>query len=160
MVDPQSFMPRRIETSNVGGHEGELNSPPKLPLDSMGVPMFGGAQSDELGSDMKSFMTPNASVFTPQSTKKGTGNEDTFGLRIFGRAQTKKMGQGLSTIKTAEAKAKEALEEAKKQQEEEEKKRLEDEEAAYNEIESDHHGRIFIDYREPKPSHFPVSNRQ
>ena len=62
-------------------------------------------------------------------------------------------------MKTAEAKAKEAVDEALKKKEEEEKKRLEEEEAAYNEIESDHHGRIFIDYREPKPSHFPVSNR-
>ena len=67
-------------------------SPPKLPLNSVGVPNFGGRNQDEREqSEMSpSFATPNASVFTPQSTKKGTGNEDTFGLRIFGRAQTKK----------------------------------------------------------------------
>ena len=71
------------------------------------------------------------------------------------------MGVGLSNIKEAEAKAKKDQEEAKLKKEEEEKKKLEEEQlAAYNEIESDHHGRIFIDYREPKPNVFPVSNRR
>ena len=80
-----------------------------------------------------SFQTPNASVFTPQSTKKGTGNEDTFGLRIFGRAQTKKkQSMGLQAMKTAEVKAKAEIEEAKRKKEEEEKKKAEEEEAEYD----------------------------
>ena len=80
-----------------------------------------------------SFQTPNASVFTPQSTKKGTGNEDTFGLRIFGRAATKKkQAQGLQAMKAAEAKAKQEIEEAKRKKEEEEKKKEEEEEDGYD----------------------------
>ena len=63
-------------------------------------------------------------------------------------------------MKAAETKAKQEAEEAKLRKEEEERKIAEEEEQAYNEIESDHHGRIFIDYRQPKPSVFPVSNCQ
>ena len=67
MVDPQSFMPRRMETSGGGGNdEDRSSSPPKLPLKGIGVPNFGGGAKDEFGSEMSpSFMTPNASVFTP-----------------------------------------------------------------------------------------------
>jgi len=84
--------------------------------------------------------------------------EDTFGLRIFGRQQTKKMTAKLQNIKDLEAKKK--LEE---ETEEERKKRVEekkqaDEDAAYAEVESDHHGRIHIDYRQPRPNLFPVSS--
>lgn len=55
--------------------------------------------------------------------------------------------------------AKRAKEEKEKEEEkkaDEDRKRAE-EDAAYAEIESDHHGRIHIDYRQPRPSHFPVS---
>ena len=105
MVDPKAFAPRVVpQTSgnqNSSGEEGI--SPPKLPLNAMGVPNFGGGKPDEQSEMSPSFQTPNASVFTPQSTKKGgTGNEDTFGLRIFGRAQTKKKIGGMTPIKTQE----------------------------------------------------------
>ena len=89
MVDPKAFMPRVVPQTSGGanGEDGQI-SPPKLPLNAMGVPNFGGSggKQDEQSEMSPSFQTPNASVFTPQSTKKGTGNEDTFGLRIFGRA--------------------------------------------------------------------------
>ena len=49
-------------------------------------------------------------------------------------------------------------EERKKKREEEEKKKKEEEEEVDMEgYESDHHGRIFIDYTAPQPSVFPVS---
>ena len=54
-------------------------------------------------------------------------------------------------MKAAEAKAKKEIEEAKRKKEEEED--------GYDSQESDHHGRIFIDYRLPKPNVFPVSWR-
>lgn len=82
-----------------------------------------------------------------------TGNDETFGRRVFGRAQQQKQ----SKMKAAEEKARQEKEEAKLKREEEERKRAEEEEKAYNELESDHHGRIYIDYRQPKPSVFPVS---
>lgn len=48
-------------------------------------------------------------------------------------------------------------EELKRKKEEEEKKKQAAEEAAYADVESDHHGRIYIDYRLPRPNVFPVS---
>ena len=48
-------------------------------------------------------------------------------------------------------------EELKRKKEEEEKKKQAAQEAAYADVESDHHGRIYIDYRLPRPNVFPVS---
>ena len=86
MVDPASF------------------KPPKLPLD--GAQQYTGMNEQVDGEQSPSFVTPNASVFSPHSTKKNTMQEDTFGLRIFGRQQTKKMTAKLQNIKDLEAKKK------------------------------------------------------
>ena len=81
-------------------------------------------------------------------------------MRVFGRPQNKKMDKQLARMKTLELKAKKAEEIERKIKEEEEKKRQEaEDEAAYADIESDHHGRIFVDYRLPRPNIFPVSEK-
>lgn len=80
-------------------------------------------------------------------------------MRIFGQTTSKKnqLSPRARAMHENEARKK-AEEEFKKRQEEEEKKRLEEEELArYADIESDHHGRLFIDYRQPRPTIFPVS---
>ena len=54
-----------------------------------------------------------------------------------------------------DAQYKKKQEELELKKKKEEEKKVEVEEAAYAEIESDHHGRIFIDYRQPRPNVFP-----
>ena len=92
-------------------------------------------------------------LVTKRTEAKG---DDGFETKIFGkRAMTlKKRSKTLEKQKEDAKKKKEELE--KKRKEEEEKKKKEQEDGG-NEAdeESDHHGRIFIDYRQPKPSAFP-----
>ena len=69
-------------------------------------------------------------------------------MRIFGRQRTKKMMKQLAHEK--DLIKKQMNEERKKKKEEEEKKKKEEEEEVDMEgYESDHHGRIFIDYTAP-----------
>ena len=115
----------------------------------------GQGSSGQTGSDADSFASPKASDMT--LVTKGTQKQDeSFETRIFGkRAMTlKKRTKSLEAKKEQARKKKEELE--KKKKEEEEKKRKEEEDKANEaDVESDHHGRIYIDYREPRPSAFP-----
>jgi hypothetical protein len=61
-------------------------------------------------------------------------------------------------MKSMEAKAKLKNDEELKRKKDEEEKKKKEEEAAYADYESDHHGRIYIDYRLPRPNVFPVSH--
>ena len=109
---------------------------------------------DKSSEGSPSFRTPNASVSTPQTHKTGGVTPNTMGLRIFGRQRTKKMMKQLAHEK--EMLKKQQNEEKKKKEQEEEKKKEEDE-AEQEGYESDHHGRIHINYTAPPPSIFPVS---
>ena len=83
------------------------------------------------------------------------GDED-FQNRIFGkRAMTLKKRS--KTLEKQQQEAKKKKEELEKKRKEEEEKKKKEEADGGNEAdeESDHHGRIFIDYRQPKPSAFP-----
>jgi len=109
----------------------------------------------DLGSVSPSFVTPDASAITPQSSVRNLQqNIDTFGLKIFGTTPAKKTN---AVKRMIEEKARRELEEAERRKKEDEDRKREEDEKAYAEVESDHHGRIFIDYRQPRPSIFPVS---
>ena len=80
--------------------------------------------------------------------------KDTFGLKIFGRdPPSKRMTE--KSLKLS--KKRQEKEETKKKLEEEKKRQEEEETRLEEEVESDHHGRIYVDYRVPRPSNFPVS---
>lgn len=115
----------------------------------------GNAVTFEGGSNSPSFITPDASVLTPETNNRNREQlKDTFGLKIFGRSPTKKM-TARDIAKEMKKKAKEEETAARKR--EEEKKKEEDEVNQEDNVESDHHGRIHVDYRLPRPSAFPVS---
>ena len=65
------------------------------------------------------------------------------------------MTANLTRMKEQENKAKKKEEEARKKKEEEEKKKEDEDEEEYADVESDHHGRIYVDYRLPRPNAFP-----
>ena len=66
------------------------------------------------------------------------------------------MGTHLAKMKTLDAKAKKEEEAKKKAEEEKKKSSDEDDGAEYAaDVESDHHGRIHVDYRLPRPNNFP-----
>mmetsp|Transcript_41833 Transcript_41833/g.55153 ORF Transcript_41833/g.55153 Transcript_41833/m.55153 type:complete len:139 (+) Transcript_41833:78-494(+) len=112
----------------------------------------GNAVTFEGGSQSPSFVTLNASVITPQTLEKDQMmQKDTFGLKIFGRSPTKKQ----TAKEFAAVTKKREKEEAEAKKKEEEKKKEEDEVNQGDDVESDHHGRIFVDYRQPRPSNFP-----
>lgn len=78
--------------------------------------------------------------------------KDTFGLKIFGRdPPSKRMTE--KSLKLS--KKRQEKEETKKKLEEEKKRQEEEETRLEEEVESDHHGRIYVDYRVPRPSNFP-----
>jgi len=89
--------------------------------------------------------------------EKGTKKEDaSFETRIFGkRAMTLK--KRTKTIERKKEEVQKRKEEAEKKLREDEERKAQEEEDKANEAdeESDHHGRMFIDYREPRPSSFP-----
>lgn len=75
---------------------------------------------------------------------------------IFGRRATLKIEQSLQKQKTMERKRKAEEEEKRKKKEEEKLRRQKEREEQEADDESDHHGRIYVDYRNDRPSPFPV----